>query len=362
MRLRRSSRRSPAAESPATAPTVALFGAGMIAMAHGAAARLASMPVVAVASRSTERAETRARELDAVAVHYDDLRSGSVTADIVVVATPPNCHAADAIDLLDHGYAVLLEKPLCRTLAEADALVAAAARNGNRLLYGENLAYAPVIQQLVTRSARIGPLTAIEVRSLQGLPTWGGFTTDDWGGGALFDLGVHPLAVALLCANAAGEGMPSSVTATLRGGTGHGSDEWAEVHLHYAGGLVARVEASWQAGPAPIWDAQVSGASDVVRAEVMPEPALEHNGEPVPLPATTTAIAPLEQFGYLAQLRALAADLAAGDEPVMSATFGRLVLDVVCAAYTSARRGGGPAELPFTGPRDLTPLELWRRG
>ena len=125
------------------------------------------MPVVAVASRSTERAETRARELDAVAVHYDDLRSGSVAADIVVVGT----------SLLMIGTAAL-----CRTLAEADALVAAAARNGNRLLYGENLAYAPVIQQLVTRSARIGPLTAIEVRSLQGLPTWGGFTTDDWGG------------------------------------------------------------------------------------------------------------------------------------------------------------------------------------
>lgn len=362
MGLRRSLRRSPAAETPATAPTVALFGAGVISMAHGAAARLAAMQVVAVASRSSTRSESRAREFDAVAVHYDDLRTGSVPADIVVVATPPQCHAADAIDLLDRGYAVLLEKPLCRTLAEADALVAAAARNGKRLLYGENLAYAPVIQQLVTRAARIGSLTAIEVRSLQGLPTWGDFTTDDWGGGALFDLGVHPLAVALLCANAAGAGTPTAVTATLRGGPGHDSDEWAEVRLHYPSGLVARVEASWQAGPAPIWDAQVSGASDVVRAEVMPVPALEHNGEPVALPAVTAPIAPLEQFGYLAQLRAFAADLAAGDEPVMRAAFGRLVLDVVCAAYTSAGRAGGPVELPFTGPRDLTPLELWRRG
>jgi hypothetical protein len=35
------------------------------------------------------------------------------------------------------------------------------------------------------------------------------------------------------------------------------------------------------------------------------------------------------------------------------------VLDVVCAAYQSARTGE-PESLPFTGRRDLTPLQLWR--
>jgi hypothetical protein len=79
----------------------------------------------------------------------------------------------------------------------------------------------------------------------------------------------------------------------------------------------------------------------------------------VELSAPTAPIPIIEQFGYLGQLRALSADLAAGTTPTMSAAFGRDVLQVVCAAYESAGRGEAVA-LPFTGRRDLTPLELWR--
>ena len=42
------------------------------------------------------------------------------------------------------------------------------------------------------------------------------------------------------------------------------------------------------------------------------------------------------------------------------AAFGRVVLDVVCAAYASAGAGGTEVPLPFSGRRDRTPLELWR--
>lgn len=339
------------------APNVALFGAGMISRAHGAAAGFSGMPVVAVASRSVARAAERAAEFGATAVTYDDLPGD---ADIVVVSTPPQCHAADAIRMLEAGATVLLEKPLCRTLDEADAIVATAAAHGQRLLYGENLAYAPGVHQLLARAGGLGPLTHLEVRSLQSLPTWGDFTSDDWGGGALFDLGVHPLAVALLCANAAGLGLPTSVSAELRGGEGHGSDEHAEVTLIYASGLRARVVSSWQGGPDPIWDAQLASATGVLRAELLPNPSLEMNGAPIHLARPTAPVAAIEQFGYLGQLQALATDAALGRTPVMSASFGRTVLDVVVAAYRSAGRSGAVEHLPFQGPRDRTPLQLWR--
>lgn len=338
---------------------IALCGAGMISMAHAAAARQLGHPLVAVASRSADRAQQVASTFDSTAVTYDQLPG---TAHVVVVATPPQCHATDAVRLLDAGAAVLLEKPLCRTMQEADQLVAAAARHNGRLLYGENLAYAPVVQRMIALVPRIGPLTHLEVRSLQGLPTWGSFTSDEWGGGALFDLGVHPLAVALLLANAAGEGRPVAVSATLRGGEGHGSDEHAELTMRYRSGLTASVVSSWQGGPEPLWDAQVAGQQGVLRAEIIPTQSLELNGDEVALPEFTGPIAVLDQLGYAAQLAALVADAAAGREPVMSAVFGREVLHVVLAAYLSAGRRGDEVELPFTGPPDLTPLQLWRLG
>jgi predicted dehydrogenase len=337
-----------------TVPSVALCGAGMISDAHGLAARFAGFPVVAVASRTHENAVAKADRHGGRAVAYADLPAG---ADIVVVVTPPALHASQALALLGAGAAVLLEKPLCTTLAEADALVAAAAAHGQRLLYAENLAYAPVVAELLTHVPFLGRPHHVEVRAVQAKPEWGGFFGDDWGGGALFDLGVHPVAVALLLAAPA---RVVAVSARLEGSDGHGTDEHADVVLRFDSGLRAHVVSSWRGGPEPLWDAQVASASGVLRAELLPRPSLERNGTQVHLAPPTAPVPQIEQYGYLGQLRAFADDLAGGRTPMMSAAFGRLVLDVVCAAYASAGAGGAEEAVPFTGPRDRTPLQLWR--
>lgn len=339
--------------------TVALHGSGWIAAAHASAAQLNGMPVVAVASRTAERAAALADRLETRAVTYDQLPGD---ADIVVVSTPPQCHAADALNLLQRGAAVLLEKPLCTTLADADRLVEAAAAHGQRLLYAENLAYSPCVVELLRQVPQLGSITYLEARTLQSLPTWGEFTSDAWGGGALFDLGVHQLALVLLAAAAGGLGRPESVRATLRGGDGHGSDEHAELWLSFAGGVVGHVVSSWQGSEDLQWDVQVAGDAGVVRADLQPLPVLERDGVAIDLPGGRGPTPQIDLFGYSQQLAALDDDIAAGRWPVMDAAFGRYVLDVVCAAYWSAGREGASIGLPFDGPRTMTPLELWRAG
>ena len=336
---------------------VGLHGAGMIAFAHAAAARALGHDLAAVASRTHERAERVASMFGAAATTYAEL--AAMPPLLVVVATPPQCHADDTIALLEHGHTVLVEKPLCRTLDEADRVVAAAHAHGGRLLYGENLAGAPVVQHMVALARRVGRTTHLEVRSLQGLPTWGEFTSDEWGGGALFDLGVHPLAVAMLLANAAGEGRVTAVSASLRGGEGHNSDEYASVTLHFGSGFTAHVESSWQHGPEPQWDVQLAGDTGVIRAELLPHTSLEFNGDEVALPKANTNPSALSDLGYVAQLDTLVRDSAQGIEPAMSAAFGREVLQVVMAAYTSAGAQEEVIALPFSGPRHLTPLQYW---
>ena len=54
----------------------------------------------------------------------------------VTVAVPTPLHHAVGLECLNHGVAVLMEKPLSVTLAEADDLIAAAARNGVVLAVG----------------------------------------------------------------------------------------------------------------------------------------------------------------------------------------------------------------------------------
>ncbi|HEY5153363.1 MAG TPA: Gfo/Idh/MocA family oxidoreductase [Acidimicrobiales bacterium] len=348
--------------------TVSFAGSGRITAAHGLAVRaLPGVTVTAVASRDPAHATERARQMEARTCSYDELPAG---ADVVIVATPPARHAQDVLHALDRGASVIVEKPLCTTLAQADALVAAAGPGGERIGYAENLAFAPIVAGALDLAAGLGSLRHLEVRALSSRPDWGDFLRARWGGGVLFDLGVHPLALAMLLADAAarGSGDPAgpgpkvvSVRARLDGADDIEVDDDAEVDLTFDTGLVAHVEASWRAAR-PQWDLQAASDAGVVRAELLPGILLEHNGEPVDLPPVPAAIdvPQIEQFGYRAQIEGFLADFAARRAPALDVAFGRDVLDVVCAAYSSAGHGGAVVPVPFVGPRDRTPLELWR--
>lgn len=340
---------------------LALCGAGMIAGAHALAAEAVGMTVVAVASRRAERARAAAGQVGARAVTYGDLPAG---ADVVVVATPPTRHAADALELLPTGVGVLVEKPFAGTLAEADQLVTAASDAGQRLAYGENLAHAPVVVAMLRQTRRMTGVTHLDVRALQSLPTWGDFTTDAWGGGVLFDLGPHPLALAVLLGRAAGAGEVTSVSARLRGGATHATDEHAEIDLQFASGLTGTVVASWQRDGAPVWDAQVASADAVVRCEILPTAELSVNGDDVALTPQRSRmsdeVSALDALGFVEQLRAFTDDLGERRRPLMDAEFGRLIMEIICAAYASDREGSTAVPVPFTGPRWLTPLQIWR--
>ena len=334
------------------APRVAFAGAGWIAAVHGLAAKQLGLPITRVASRRPAKAKEMASRMGAIACRYDELPGD---AEVVVVCSAPQCHADHALHAISRGASVVIEKPLCTTLAGADALVAAEDA-GARIGYAENLAYAPIVQHFVAEVEQLGDLQHLEVRTVQSRPTWGDFLTEDWGGGALFDLGVHPIAIAMLAARST----VVSVSAALEGSDDHPTDEHAEVTLTFERGLRATVVSSWRGGEVAEWSAQAASAMGVVRAELLPTPLLERNGDALTLPPVTAPIPQLEQYGYVGQLEAFVVAFARGAPPVMDARFGRAVLDVVCAAYASAALGGSEVAVPFTGPRDRTPLQLWR--
>ncbi len=334
---------------------LAFAGAGWIAAVHGYAVHhVPGLQVTKVASRDPERAAAAAGRMHAEPCSYDDHPGGAAG---VVVCTPPAQHLEHAQRAIDAGAGALIEKPLCVTLAEADALVAAA-EAGACIAYAENLVHAPIIRLALAHAAQLHGIDLVDVRAIQSRPAWGDFLTEAWGGGVLFDLGVHPLAVALLLAAPA---EPMEVRATLEGAADHPVDEHAEVTVHFDTGLMARVTASWRGGDAPTWDAQVSAPDGVVRLELLPGLLLERNGTEVRLPGIPEGVpAQLEELGYLAQIESFAVDLQQGRAPELGAAFGRRILDLVCAAYQSAGQGGEWVGLPFAGPRDRTPQQLWR--
>jgi hypothetical protein len=89
---------------------------------------------------------------------------------------------------------------------------------------------------------------------------------------------------------------------------------------------------------------------------------LEHNGETIRLERGNEAAPMIEELGYATQLRSFCEDLRRGSTPLMDIAFGRLILDIVCAAYRSAGRASREERVPFSGDRTKTPLQLWRDG
>lgn len=341
--------------------SIALCGAGMISHAHVAAARHLGMDIVAIASRSEKRRIQRASELATRSVAYEALPAG---ADIVIVATPPTAHFDHVVHSLERGAAVIVEKPMVATLHEADRLVTIAERYGNRLLYAENLAYAPSFRAWISLIADMGPadggdpLQHLSASMQQGPPTWGEFLTPEWGGGVLFDLGVHPIALMVLTARAARCGEVVAVSAHL---DGDATDEIAEVALRFASGFTAHVRVNWRGPSTPHWSVQAASPSEAVTWELMPEMNLERNGDPQTLTTPATEPPMLDSLGYVDQLRAFSADLVTRSTPWMDASFGRWILEVVCACYVSGRNQGQEVPVPSGCDRTLTPWELWRR-
>ena len=171
-----------------------VLGCGWIAQRHATAARRLRLPLV-FASRDAARARAFARRYRAVAAYGDYGEAiGDEHADAVIVCTPHDRHLADVRLALDAGKHVLVEKPIARTLAETDEMIAAARAAGRVLMVAEQFHFMPAfrhVHALIGRG-RLGPLRELHLvaRGFARRTGWR-LDRDRAGGGALIDGGIH---------------------------------------------------------------------------------------------------------------------------------------------------------------------------
>jgi predicted dehydrogenase len=121
--------------------------------------------------------------------------------DAVTVCTPNGVHCRPTIDALQAGCHVMVEKPMALSVAEADAMVAAAVRGGRRLVIGFQHRYDGRVQVLrrAFDEGVFGKVLYVRVQALRrrGIPNWGVFGRKDiQGGGPMIDIGVHCIEMA----------------------------------------------------------------------------------------------------------------------------------------------------------------------
>lgn len=316
---------------------VAIVGAGLIARIHALSARSRGARVVAIASRRPAAALHLGRLFDARAFGFDDLAAMLAMPEVglVVVASPNALHAAHVTAALDAGKAVLAEKPLALSVAEADALAAHA--RAAALTYGENHLYAPAVLAArdAVASGAIGRVRTVSANFLHTGPPRGTWFWDPelGGGGAWLDLGVHPVGTLPFLLGAP-LGPPSAARFAYEAAGGVEVEAWVEAE---AAGVPVALRASWRA-PESSCLYRIEGEGGVVEAVIEPQPGgawITRDGVRAPLPhdaAPGRALGPLVRRGYVAQL----AD-ALGRAPRSTVATGRDALAFTLAARDAAR-------------------------
>jgi predicted dehydrogenase len=113
---------------------------GGMGYSHGlACAETEGLRLVAVADTAPERLAAAERDFPGIRSYpgVDEL-AGDDAVELAIVATPPASHARLVLDLLGSGRHVVVEKPMCLTVGEADRLVAEAARVGRMLTVNQS--------------------------------------------------------------------------------------------------------------------------------------------------------------------------------------------------------------------------------
>jgi myo-inositol 2-dehydrogenase / D-chiro-inositol 1-dehydrogenase len=353
---------------------VALLGAGFIADIHIESYQrfVPDAEVVAVYTRDRKRAEAFAQKHH-IARAFDNFETAiqESGADVVDICLPNFLHARVCLAALNAGKHVIIEKPLAMTLEEADSMIAAAKENNRLLMYAEELCFAPKyerVRKLVGEGA-VGNVYMLKQAEKHSGPH------SDWfydinqsGGGVLMDMGCHGLAWFRWMLGGAPkiESIFATMHTHLHKGRTKGEDHSICI-VEFEGGVIGMAENSWAKHGGMEDSVEVYGAGGVSYADLfMGNSALTYSekgyGYAMEKAGSTqgwtfTIFEEAFNQGYPQELAHFIRCVRDGEKPLVTGEDGRAVLEMMYAAYESARTGA-KVKLPFT-PKIAKPIDLW---
>jgi predicted dehydrogenase len=142
---------------------IAVVGAGLIGQAHmGVAQKSATCALSAVVDLSPAAVALAAQ---AGVAHYVSIKAllAADRPDGLILATPNQLHLPQALQCIDAGLPILLEKPVTTTVAEGEQLVRRVEETGATVLIGHHRAHSPIMAKAreLVESGRLGKLVAV---------------------------------------------------------------------------------------------------------------------------------------------------------------------------------------------------------
>lgn len=229
---------------------VCVIGAGFWAsqMHVPAFARIRGAEVVRIVAASEESARRLAEQygVPAWGTSIQDAVADPAV-DVVDIVAPPDVHLEAVRLAAAAGKHAICIKPLARSVAEAEEMLALVAGAGTRLFYAENVPFIPAVQEAkkLVNAGHIGEVFRVKANEGIGRPhsEWF-FDTARSGGGAILDMAVHSLEFCRFFAGAP----VASVYAD--GGTflwkeETDAEDTAVLTLRFENGVLGQCEDSW---------------------------------------------------------------------------------------------------------------------
>jgi predicted dehydrogenase len=278
----------------------------------------------------------------------------------VIVPTPHFQHAPLSIRAARVGKHVLVEKPLACTLAEADAMIAAADEAGVRLgvFHPQRLAFGYAEARRLVRAGALGRIVAYKIHAMSHKPPhyWhGGYTgrvPDDWrihletsGGGYLIMNLIHNLDSMVSILDPAPQRIYAEY-ATLS--TPVEVEDFVSFVMRLDGGAIVSLDGSSAAVGAESFGDRVYGQRGQVAVNRSCRVFLHEPWEGLPA-GQWVELSPPEGApdARTAYLDAFAEAILTGGEVPVSGREGRRALEIARGAYLSMQRGG-PVSFPVS--------------
>jgi predicted dehydrogenase len=262
---------------------------------------------------------------------------------------------------------IYMEKPFCRDLVEADAIISACDASGTRLALAHRNRYHPALPRVheMIKDGKIGQLLEIRTR---GKEDQRGGPLDLWVlGSHLLNLAHHFAGEPLACyATAYQNGKPASSADRIEGSEGVGPLAGNKIHARFemSSGTPVYFDSLQNAGVKEAgFGVQLIGTEGVIDFRIDAEPLVHYRaGSPFNPKVASAAWIPItsaglgqpepltdirEQIGgHLAPARDLMAAIKEKREPLCSARDGRVTMEMIFGVFASHKAGGARAAIP----------------
>ncbi len=353
---------------------IGLVGSQFISTIHAEALKMVPDAAIIAVTSPTEGHARAFAQHHGIPHYFTDVHNmlAMNEIDMIVIGAPNVFHCEITVAAAKAGKHVVVEKPLCMNLAEADRMIEACKTAGVKLMYAEELCFTPKyvrLKGLLDEGALGDPVLLKQSEKHDGPHADHFWDVERSGGGVTMDMGCHAIEFFRWML-----GRPKIKSVYAQMGTHvHKNktkgDDNAIIILEFENGVTAIAEESWTKQGGMDDRAEVHGTKGQAYADVLQGNSIltystQGVGYAVEKAGNTvgwsfTMYEEIWNYGFPQEFAHFVDCVKNDRQPLVTGEDGKAVLEAIYAAYESAGTGR-KVYLPFKTDADK-PYKLWKK-